>query len=95
MIPPSSNTVAVLAAAAILLLCLGLLLGEAWATRLYQQRFRQHAVERRRLDAQRTMIQTALRHGGCRRCSGRRMSELRSDVDGHPTAWEAQRFDDC
>ena len=56
-------------ASAVLLMCLGLLLGGSWTTQALQFRLRQQAEERRRLNEEWSAVRTARRQRGeCRRC---------------------------
>ncbi|MGH3824721.1 MAG: hypothetical protein ACRDRA_18090 [Pseudonocardiaceae bacterium] len=60
---------------AVLLVCLGLLLGATWTIQALQPKLRRQAEERRRLNAQWAMIRTAHRQQGeCPLCE-RSLSE--------------------
>lgn len=81
---------AMVVVAGILLVCLGLLLGHAWTTQLFQHRFRQHAEERRRLNAQWKVVRAAgRRRSGCTECAARR-----SELDGYLRHPEARLADE-
>jgi cell division protein FtsL len=55
---------------AVLLVCLGLLLGATWTTQALQSNLRQQAEERRRLNAEWSAVRTARRQRGeCPRCA--------------------------
>ncbi|MGH3834867.1 MAG: hypothetical protein ACRDSF_04055 [Pseudonocardiaceae bacterium] len=55
---------------AVLLVCLGLLLGAAWTVEAMQPKLRRQAEERRRLNAEWAAIRTARqRRGVCPRCA--------------------------
>jgi len=56
---------------AVLLVCLGLLLGAAWTVQALQPKLRRQAEERRRLNAEWSAIRTARgQRGRCPRCAG-------------------------
>jgi cell division protein FtsL len=71
----STQVLAWLAVAAVLLVCFGLLLGVAWTTQAIQPKLRQWAEERKQLDEEWSRLRT-LRHqrGSCPRCA-RHLSE--------------------
>jgi uncharacterized paraquat-inducible protein A len=54
---------------AVLLVCLGLLLGSSWTIQAVQPKLRQQAEERRRLNEEWSAVRTARRQRGeCPRC---------------------------
>ncbi|MGH3899371.1 MAG: hypothetical protein ACRDTA_14245 [Pseudonocardiaceae bacterium] len=56
---------------ALLLLCLGLLLGASWTIQAVQPKLRRQAVERRRLNEEWSAVRTARRQREkCPRCAG-------------------------
>lgn len=55
---------------AVLLICLGLLLGTTWTTQALEPKLRQQAEERRRLNEEWVAVRTARRQRGkCPRCA--------------------------
>lgn len=65
--PQSTVTIEVLGA--VLLVCLGLLLGSSWTIQALQSNLRQQAAERRRLNAEWAAVSTVRkRRGRCPRC---------------------------
>ncbi|MGH3853928.1 MAG: hypothetical protein ACRDR6_10635 [Pseudonocardiaceae bacterium] len=55
---------------AVLLVCLGLLLGATWTTQAFQPRLRRQAEERRRLNEEWLAVRTERqRRGQCPRCA--------------------------
>jgi hypothetical protein len=67
---PPQCTVALMVLSAVLLVCLGLLLGAAWTVQALQPKLRRQAEERRRLNAEWSAIRTARRRRGeCPRCA--------------------------
>lgn len=55
---------------AVLLVCLGLLLGVSWTTQALEPKLRRQAEERRRLNAEWSAVRTARRQRGkCPRCA--------------------------
>jgi cell division protein FtsL len=55
---------------AIVLVCVGILLGTTWTTEALQPKLRRQADERRRLNEEWSAIRTARRqHGTCPRCA--------------------------
>ena len=88
--PQSTVTLQVLGA--VLLVCLGLLLGSSWTIQAVQPKLRRQAEERRRLNEEWSAVRTALRQrGGCPRCA----SQL-SEQDWYyaPTLVEERPDDD-
>jgi hypothetical protein len=63
------STVTVQLFSGVLLMCLGILLGAAWAVQACQPKLRRQAEERRRLNDEWLAVHTARReHGACPRC---------------------------
>jgi hypothetical protein len=68
--PQCAVTVELVAMAAVLLVCLGLLLGGTWALQAVQPKLRRQAEERRRLNEEWSAVRTAHRQRSeCPRCS--------------------------
>jgi hypothetical protein len=88
--PQSTVTIQVLSA--ILLLCLGLLLGSTWTIQALQPKLRRQAEERHRLNEEWLAVRTARRQRGeCPRC-GRLLTER--DWYSAPTVAEDMTDDD-
>lgn len=65
------GTVTIQVLSAVLLVCLGLLLGASWTTQALQPNLRRQAEERRRLNAEWSAVRTARRQRDkCPRCGG-------------------------
>jgi hypothetical protein len=88
--PQSAMTIQVLSA--VLLVCLGLLVGSSWTIQAVQPKLHQQAEERRRLNEEWSAVRTARRqHGQCPRC-GSALSE--QDWYIAPTWVEERPHDD-
>lgn len=67
--PPSSTVILQVLSAAVLLVLVGLLLGEAWTTQVSQRKLRHQAEERRRLNKEWLAVRAIRRQQGkCARC---------------------------